>query len=136
MALPRVYAAQKIDWTRDDISARQFKRARSDQNPRTIKTVCDTETPRQFDRLAARDQPRPLPVLERRDNHRSRAHAEMHIAFRLAIAETRLLKLLDHVQRDAHRFVPMMRVRFRKTKESDHALGIRGLDISSGLQKS
>ena len=57
----------------------------------------------------------------------------MHITFRFTVGNTRLLKLLDHVQRNAHRFVAMMRVRFGKTKERDHALGIGGLNVSAGL---
>src|SRR5205814_9952895 len=89
MALPRIYAAQKIDWSCDDVSARQLKRARCDQNPRTIKTVCETETPRQSNRLAPADQSRALTHLQRRDNHRSPAHAATHWTLSFTVRDTR-----------------------------------------------
>src|SRR5205807_5099772 len=100
-----------------------------------IKTVRYTETPRQFDRLAARDQSRSLAILQRRNNHRSRADTEMHIALLFAVCDTRLTKSLDHVQRYAHCFVAVVRVRFRKTKERDHSLGIGSLNVRARLHE-
>src|SRR5438477_4046496 len=129
VTLPRIHAAKKINWPGDNVSAGQFKRSRPNQNPRTIKTVRYTETPRQFDRLAARDQSRSLAILQRRHNHRSGADTETHIELTFAVYSTRLTRSSAHVQRYAHCFVAVVRVRFRKTKERDHSLGIGSLNV-------
>ena len=136
MSLARIHAAEKVNWTRDHVSARQLKSARSDQDPRTIKAVCHAKAPRQFNRFTARDQSRPLAILDRRDHHRARAHPEVHVAFRFAIGQLGLAELFDHVQRHPHSFIAMVRIYFRKTKERDHALGISGLNISTRLHES
>src|SRR5713226_3115241 len=136
VALARIHTAEKINRTCDNVSARQFKRSWSDQNSRTIKTVRHTKTPCEFNRFTARDQSRPLTILKRRDNHCPGAYAKVHIAFRFAVGETRLPKLVDHVQCHAHCFVAMMCVRFRKTKERHHPLGIGRLNVSTRLHEN
>ena len=59
----------------------------------------------------------------------------MHIAFLFAICDTRLTKSFDRVQRYAHCFVAVVRVRFRKTKERDHSLGIGSLNVRARLHE-
>jgi len=50
----------------------------------------------------------------------------MHIALRFTVSDTRLLKLLDYVQRNAHGFIAMMRVR-SENQRARLRLRIRGL---------
>src|ERR1700730_9818854 len=99
MTLARIHAAEEIDRPRNHISTRQFKRSRSNQNFRTIETVRHAKTTRELDRFAARDEARTLAILKRRDNHRAGANADMHVAFSVVLGETRLAKLVDHVER-------------------------------------
>src|SRR5205085_7721937 len=60
----------------------------------------------------------------------------MNVALRFAIAETRLAKLLHDLERDAYRFIAMMRVDLGKTKQHNYAFRVRGLNVRTGFHEN
>src|SRR6202011_903841 len=69
VALPRINATEKINWTGDDVATGQLKSARTNQDARTVKAVGHTETSREFNCFAAGQERRPIAILHRRHNH-------------------------------------------------------------------
>src|SRR6266436_1415160 len=92
--------------------------------------VQSAESAGQFNWFAARQKQRALAVLQRAGNYHAGANPGADIPGNFFVAFPALAKILYHIENNADCCLGMLRVRHWKSKESDHAFPV------SGVQKS